>query len=236
MKPTGWPCASGGYSAGSLGIPRGMWPYGGCWYRPCPQPPTPWSHWGMGYGACMPGWGCHIPTFMGRPCWKAPRPVFHISSFWAWRACIAACSSAICSAYRKVKFELCRRQSYGRSPGSSSCRRLGLRAFRWPSMRQPCCLKWLSSAFHRGCLDSSLGLPRMTMPYLARVRATFRRRGSLRKPMPLCSLDRTHDRMMKSFSRPWKESTEATSTSRYSCWRSTPTRCMCCTTHALWPS
>lgn len=30
-----------------------------------------------------------------------------------------------------------------------------------------------------------------------------------------CSLDRTHDRMMKSFSRPWKESTDATSICSY---------------------
>ena len=52
--------------------------------------------------------------------------------------------------------------------------------------------------------------------YRARVSATFNRRGSLKNPMPWCSLDRTHDRMMKSFSRPWKESTDATSISWYS--------------------
>ncbi|KAK1700433.1 hypothetical protein BDP55DRAFT_642936 [Colletotrichum godetiae] len=53
----------------------------------------------------------------------------------------------------------------------------------------------------------------MTRPYLARVKATLRRRGSERKPMPWLSLERTHDKTMKSFSRPWKASTEATSTS-----------------------
>ena len=53
----------------------------------------------------------------------------------------------------------------------------------------------------------------ITKTYLARVRATFRRRGSFRKPMPWCSLERTQDRMMKSFSRPWKASTLATSIS-----------------------
>lgn len=48
--------------------------------------------------------------------------------------------------------------------------------------------------------------------YLALVSATLRRRGSFRKPMPWCSLARTHDRMIKSFSRPWKASTLAIST------------------------
>lgn len=48
--------------------------------------------------------------------------------------------------------------------------------------------------------------------YLALVSATLRRRGSFRKPMPWCSLARTHDRMMKSFSLPWKASTLAIST------------------------
>ena len=47
----------------------------------------------------------------------------------------------------------------------------------------------------------------------ARVRATFSRRGSLRNPMPWCSLARTHDSTMKSFSRPWNASTLATSIS-----------------------
>lgn len=53
--------------------------------------------------------------------------------------------------------------------------------------------------------------------YLALVSATLRRRGSFRKPMPWCSLARTHDRMMKSFSLPWKASTLAIST----CWNKT---------------
>ena len=48
---------------------------------------------------------------------------------------------------------------------------------------------------------------------LARVRATFSRRGSLRKPIPWCSLDLTQLSMMKSFSLPWKASTLATSSS-----------------------
>lgn len=52
-----------------------------------------------------------------------------------------------------------------------------------------------------------------TKSHLALVSATLRRRGSLRKPMPWCSLALTHDRMMKSFSRPWKASTLAISTS-----------------------
>lgn len=51
------------------------------------------------------------------------------------------------------------------------------------------------------------------LPYLALVRATLRRRGSFRKPMPWCSLALTQDRIMKSFSLPWKASTLAISTS-----------------------
>lgn len=50
-------------------------------------------------------------------------------------------------------------------------------------------------------------------PYFARVKATFRRLGSFRKPIPWCSLERTQERMMKSFSLPWKASTLATSIS-----------------------
>lgn len=38
--------------------------------------------------------------------------------------------------------------------------------------------------------------------YLALVSATLRRLGSLRKPIPWCSLALTQDRMMKSFSLP----------------------------------
>lgn len=48
--------------------------------------------------------------------------------------------------------------------------------------------------------------------YLALVSATLRRRGSFRKPIPWCSLARTQDRIMKSFSLPWKASTLAIST------------------------
>lgn len=48
--------------------------------------------------------------------------------------------------------------------------------------------------------------------HLALVSATLRRRGSFRKPMPWCSFARTQDRMMKSFSLPWKASTLAIST------------------------
>lgn len=49
--------------------------------------------------------------------------------------------------------------------------------------------------------------------YLALVRATLRRLGSFRNPIPWCSLALTQDRMIKSFSRPWKASTLAISTS-----------------------
>lgn len=45
-------------------------------------------------------------------------------------------------------------------------------------------------------LLNTLGLPRITTPYLALVKATFKRRGSLKKPMPWCSLLRTQLRIM----------------------------------------
>jgi len=69
---------------------------------------------------------------------------------------------------------------------------------------------------HRPLLSTQappLAPPTAQEPYLARVSATLRRRGSLRKPMPWCSLARTQDRMIRSFSRPWKASTLAISTS-----------------------
>ena len=53
----------------------------------------------------------------------------------------------------------------------------------------------------------------ITTPYLARVRATLRRRASFRNPIPWCSLALTQERMMKSFSLPWNASTLATSIS-----------------------
>ena len=68
----------------------------------------------------------------------------------------------------------------------------------------------------RRCLPTlvrTLAFPMMTTPYFALVRATFRRRASFRNPIPWCSLALTHERMMKSFSRPWNASTLATSIS-----------------------
>ena len=67
--------------------------------------------------------------------------------------------------------------------------------------------------FTRHTLDRTLGLPTMMIPYLALVRATLRRLGSFRNPIPWCSLALTHERIMKSFSLPWKASTLATSIS-----------------------
>ena len=88
-----------------------------------------------------------------------------------------------------------------------------LRLLRGPSTSKSASLKCPSSRCHNACLASTLGLPMMITPCLARVRATLRRRGSLRKPIPWCSLARTQLRMMKSFSRPWNASTLATSSS-----------------------
>lgn len=53
-----------------------------------------------------------------------------------------------------------------------------------PSTRVPHCLKWCSRLFHSTERERTRGFPRTTRPYFARVRATFRRRGSLRKPIP----------------------------------------------------
>ena len=62
-----------------------------------------------------------------------------------------------------------------------------------------------SSSSHvplRTCLHSTRGFPSTTTPKRARVRATFNRRGSPKKPTLCCSLERTHDSTMTSFSRP----------------------------------
>ena len=91
--------------------------------------------------------------------------------------------------------------------------RQDLRLFSGPSTKRSASLKWPRSLCHRACLASTLGLPMMITPCLALVKATLRRLGSLRKPMPWCSLALTQERMMKSFSLPWKASTLATSNS-----------------------
>lgn len=72
----------------------------------------------------------------------------------------------------------------------------GRRAFKGPSTSAADRLKWFTSPFHSGCLASTLGLPTITMPNRARVSATLSRRVSLRKPMPIESLERTQERMM----------------------------------------
>ena len=60
------------------------------------------------------------------------------------------------------------------------------------------------------------GPARLSSPYRALVKATLSRLGSFKNPMPWCSLARTQERMIKSFSRPWNASTLAISTS-YRC-------------------
>lgn len=57
------------------------------------------------------------------------------------------------------------------------------------------------------------GPARLSSPYRALVKATLSRLGSFKNPMPWCSLARTQERMIKSFSRPWNASTLAISTS-----------------------
>lgn len=82
-----------------------------------------------------------------------------------------------------------------------------------PSTRHDWNLNSFRRLFQRSCFDSTLALPKMIRPYLALVKATFSLRGSFRNPIPDDSFDLTHDSRMKSFSLPWKESTEATSIS-----------------------
>jgi hypothetical protein len=82
-----------------------------------------------------------------------------------------------------------------------------------PSRRQLLFLYSFRRLFQRSCFESTLAFPKTTRPYLALVRATFSRRGSFRKPIPDASLLLTQERRIKSFSLPWKLSTEATSIS-----------------------
>lgn len=72
---------------------------------------------------------------------------------------------------------------------------------------------WVKWMIGRVFLLVEGGWEQWAVAYLALVRATLRRRGSFKNPIPWCSLARTQDRMMKSFSRPWKASTLAISTS-----------------------
>ena len=91
-----------------------------------------------------------------------------------------------------------------------------------PSTRHPSSLKWFRRSWNKRWRESTFGFPRITSPLLARVIATLRRLGSFRKPIPVFSLLLTHERMMKSFSRPWNASTDATSTSPYNRVANTP--------------
>lgn len=65
---------------------------------------------------------------------------------------------------------------------------------------------------------------------------TFSLLGSDRKPMPWNSLDRTHEKMIKSFSLPWNASTLDTSTSDMGIFRTVPPRISMVTICSLCPS
>ena len=67
--------------------------------------------------------------------------------------------------------------------------------------------------FHKSYFEKILAFPKITRPYLALVRATFSLLRSLRKPILAASLLLTYKKRMKSFSLPWKLSTDATSIS-----------------------
>ena len=90
---------------------------------------------------------------------------------------------------------------------------LGFPTTLWWSM---CCINFLQSS---DAFNTS-ALPTIQSEHLARVKATFTRRWSLRKPIePLLwpslierECERTQDKMMMSHSEPWKPSTVATLT------------------------
>ena len=63
-----------------------------------------------------------------------------------------------------------------------------------------------------------------------------KRLGSDKKPMPWVSLERTHETRIKSFSLPWKASTEATSIDSYSALARAPARRMYSDTYFFCPS
>lgn len=70
-----------------------------------------------------------------------------------------------------------------------------------------------TSSPHLGFTFKAFADPTTNKPWRARVRATFIRRTSARKPIPREPAARTVDTMMTSFSRPWKASTVLISTS-----------------------
>lgn len=70
-----------------------------------------------------------------------------------------------------------------------------------------------TSSDHFGFTARALDEPMTNNPCRARVRATFMRRTSARKPIPREPAARTVDTIITSFSRPWKASTVLTSTS-----------------------
>mmetsp|Transcript_84073 Transcript_84073/g.153495 ORF Transcript_84073/g.153495 Transcript_84073/m.153495 type:complete len:304 (-) Transcript_84073:785-1696(-) len=83
-----------------------------------------------------------------------------------------------------------------------------------PFFAPPCFSVNSNHSFQCGSLQSVVALPTTTSPRRARVIITFSLRQSLRKPTDPRELQRTALKMMSSFSRPWKLSTEAISRSR----------------------
>ncbi len=63
-------------------------------------------------------------------------------------------------------------------------------------------LKWLSKLFHRLSRAKTFALPHIISPYLALVRVTLSLLGFVKNPIPIPSLERTHEIIIKSFSRP----------------------------------
>lgn len=88
----------------------------------------------------------------------------------------------------------------------------------------PVCLIHCSHGPHTSSsLDKVVALPKTIRPRLARVRRTFVRRASLKKPTSPELFDRVVDTRTRSRSIPWKPSTVSTRTLRSGC----HTRCCC---------
>jgi len=72
----------------------------------------------------------------------------------------------------------------------------------WPSTNKLFSSKCFNKLHQRVSLDKTLAFPKIIIPYLALVRVTFNLLGSVKKPIPSPSLDRTQEIKIKSFSLP----------------------------------
>mmetsp|Transcript_77027 Transcript_77027/g.225912 ORF Transcript_77027/g.225912 Transcript_77027/m.225912 type:complete len:322 (+) Transcript_77027:163-1128(+) len=106
------------------------------------------------------------------------------------------------------------------TPSRSSTRYFGTHVPLAPSPQMaPLAVAHESHCCHSGSETRVLRLPMTMQPRLARVSITFRRRQSAKKPTLPSLLFRTAQKMMTSFSCPWKPSTDSTSSPERNFWR-----------------